>query len=206
MNIIKIFFLLILFFTASCTSKKSLELHKINSFQEASLRESLNHWVVQGSIVGQKKSKAFSIQLRWTQCGDDFNIQFFGPLHISLVKIKKEADKITLEQDGKKIYFLSEEELFSSLKQLPIPLADFKNWLKGSQIKNAQNSIKAGLIKQSLQGDWVISYKKYQWVEENDVPTIRLPALIEFSNPAKEIRGKMLIYSWNLIPGELCQN
>lgn len=191
----------------SCAVKKRPVAMDTDTPQESALRKQLQSWVAEGSLVGRAHARPVTVQFRFVQCGPHhYDVQFFGPLRITLARIKKENGQLTIDAQGKKVQLTSMSALQEFSKRIPIPIDDFKNWLKGMAIGESQHkSSQAGLLQSLRYGEWILKYQNYAWVNWPQHGTLRLPDRIDFVNEAKQVEGKIRVHTWQLQTEQVCR-
>jgi len=190
----------------NCAVKKHPSEIDLGTTKEHALRKQLASWIVEGSLAARAHAHPVSVQFRFVQCGPNhYEAQFFGPLRITLARIKRDNQRVTLEAQGKKIQLTSQQARTEFSKHIPIPLDDFKNWLKGAPAKTGQSESHAGLLTILRQGAWTLNYQNYTPVTWSQHGTLRLPERIDFANTAKGIEGKIRIQRWQLQTESVCR-
>lgn len=154
----------------------------------------VDRWTINGRLGIKKGDEGFSAAIKWKQDKDDFDIRLFDPLGRQVALLLGDLDTVTLKtMDGKEFKAPTAQELLDEQLGWSFPVKSLLFWVKGlfdpSLIVWRQEYDNAGRLVLLDQGDWHVTFPKYQDMESEYIPRI---AVLE----QKDVRVKFLVKAW----------
>jgi len=172
----KAFFILILLAALTgCAATPISPLQQSWQQREAYL-QNLTDWQLQGRIGIRTADDSWSGSLRWQQQQDHYDIGFSGPLGQGAVKLQGDQDRVVLSTpEGDVVGHQGPEQLLRKQLGWQVPLSHLRYWVVGRpspQWPGAKLSFdEFGRISQLQQDGWTIDYRRYQRLEDMELPS-----------------------------------
>lgn len=153
----------------------------------------LQHWELQGRLNIRSAEESRTVNLRWQQHDDNYDILLSGSLGIGAVNIHGDAQQLVLEQSNEPpVYADDLSQLGETYLGYAFPADHLLYWVKGniapdSPFKAEYNEL--GLLAHLQQDSWELEYDRYQRVDD-----INLPGRIKLQHP--RYRLTFLIRRW----------
>ncbi len=156
----------------------------------------LPNWSFSGKIAVKSPRGADTARLRWTQEGENLELDLSGPIGMKQVRIVREDAQLKLWRNG---HWESVDEVEPNLvEQLgwSLPLEYLPWWLRGlpaPQLEATEIELSAGRLHKLRQAGWLVEFPVYRQVDAHV-----LPRTILFRRD--DIEGKILLKQWTLGP------
>lgn len=154
----------------------------------------VDRWKISGRLGLQKDGSGFSAGIEWQQARNNFDIRLFDPLGREVALLSGNQRRVTLKTaDGQEFTAASAEKLLQEQLGWSFPVQSLFYWVKGlfdpSLVVWRQEYDNAGRLVLLDQGDWHVTFPKYQDLETEYIPRV---AILE----QKGARIKFLIKDW----------
>lgn len=158
----------------------------------------LEDWQFEGKLGFRVPGESGSLYLDWQQQADEYRISLQGPLGQGAAEITGSPAGVLLTQGDQHLAGASAEALVQQQFGWHLPVSDLRYWLRGlpaparGQVVELIRDDK-GLLLSQTQGDWVLHYSQYQWVDGLAMPG-RVKAIAETLG----VRLTLVIKQWQL--------
>lgn len=195
MKNIALLFSLLLFATGCVQIPQTVENVSWSTHQQA--LQQLTHWSFSGKLAIITADDRNSLNIHWSQAGDNIHITLTNFLGSTVLEIQKTAlgTKI-IDQDDKQHFNQNSEMLIKQLSGLVIPIEQLQQWIKGAPAKadyllNKDNQVASLSEKSSDQSLWIVNYSGYQAVSGINLPT-------KLQLKKEKLRLKFAISKWEI--------
>lgn len=196
---------LLMFALSGCQTTQQVDNGETNSatqiVQAHELRlQELTDFQFSGGLGIWTNAESISARIRWSQSGQDLNVNFSGPLGLGELDLQDKSDNVTLSR-GKTVVTsgTSPDDVIQRGLGLsaPVPIEELKRWVRGlpgsgTAITRDSHGRLASLRYVDQSGvRWSVRFKRYEKVEK-----VMLPALISASGGDYSVR--LLLKNWEL--------
>lgn len=155
----------------------------------------MGSWRVNGSIGVTARGKSDSGTFTWTQNGQHYDFQTFGPLNMAGIRIQGQPGRVMLWKNANnRVFARTPEQLMAKELGWYLPLTNLQYWARGiaapGEKGNAQYDRFGHLTRLQQQG-WLIEYRRFQGVNGMD-----LPQLVVLKQ--KSLRAKIAFKRWSV--------
>lgn len=188
------------------------KLHYLTWQQRQKQLEGIRNWYLQGSLSISYKNKTDIASFTWQRDGQSYDVDIYGPMHLSSTQIKGDnAQAVFWQSSGKKIIAATPEELLRHQLRWDLPLTNLNYWVRAmpappltvSTVSHAVNTSfdeYKHLVRFEQQG-WQIAYGGFIAIDGIDLPTKIVLSYPDASFSASQLRLKMVIKHWSLKKG-----
>ena len=162
------------FIIAGCASNKPLTaIDNLERYQQQ--LAAVDRWKLRGRLNVRVPEDSDTVTVTWENSGEDYNIQFRGPIGIGSARIVGDPKQVLLQQGGKEpVVARNAEELLYTQLGREVPNSDLYYWVRGlgaprpraSQVESNE----AGNLAFLEQSGWSISYTDYVAVDRWNMP------------------------------------
>ena len=178
----------------SSTTLQQQHLQQISAIQQFSIK---------GRIGVQSEGKGFSGGLTWQHDSLNDDISLYSPLGGQVASIKKNPEKVTLEDGkGNSISAIDAETLTQNTLGWRLPLTGLADWSLGRPASSpiqASTQDEQGRLITLKQDGWEIEYQNY-----SEQSGYALPSKILLKN--EKVSLKLLVEQWQIIKPSLSSN
>lgn len=160
------------------------------------LVSAIEEWSFSGKLAISTPQGTESARLRWSQRGEDLQLEVSGPIGVKQVIFVRESSRLRVFEDGQWRSLTVEEATLEEQLGWPLPLDLLSWWLRGvpAPLPPATGmAISDGHLQQLDQAGWKLEYPSYAQVDG-----IALPGKLLFRRG--EVKGKILFKQWKLSP------
>jgi outer membrane lipoprotein LolB len=154
----------------------------------------ISDWSFSGKLAISTPQGAESARLRWSQQGEDLQLEASGPIGVKHIIFVRESSRLRVFEDGQWRSLTVEEATLEEQLGWPLPLDLLPWWLRGVPAPRPPatvTTVSNGRLQQLDQAGWKLEYSGYQQVDD-----IVLPGKLLFRRGAVE--GKILFKRWTL--------
>jgi outer membrane lipoprotein LolB len=151
-------------------------------------------WSFSGKLAITTAQGTETARLRWSQQGEDLQLEVSGPIGINQIIFVREDSQLRVFEDKQWRSLTVEEASLEQQLGWPLPLDLLPWWLRGvpAPLPAATDmEISDGRLQQLDQAGWNLEYSRYQQVDE-----VVLPGMLLFQRG--EVKGKILFKQWTL--------
>ncbi len=164
--------------------------------------QAVTDWQLRGKLGIRTPDDSGSASLKWQQKDRNYQIDLSGPLGQKRLLISGQPGKVRLEQSGEPTQEArSPEALIKQQLGWTLPVTQLAYWVRGVPAPKGRIRLleqdSNGLIARLQQGDWVITYSKYNNQSHQGV-NLALPGKI--TAEYRDIRLILAIRQWQLGP------
>lgn len=157
--------------------------------------ESLEHWTLRGRLTVRDEQTSRSINLRWIQAGEHFDINLSGSLGIGSVRVHGDQQGLSIAQSGQEDRQVdSLEDLSEALLGYAFPADNLHYWVRGIMAPDSPwqgEWNEYALLATLQQSQWHIAFDRYQFVEG-----LNLPGRIELTSAPWQLTFR--VSDWHL--------
>lgn len=136
--------------------------------------QAMQNWQVSGAIGITVNNKTDMASFTWTQQGNRYEFQTFGPLNIAGIRIAGRPGNVVLYKNAnQRIFAHTPEKLMQRELGWSLPLQNIHYWGRGIAAPGVDAKAQYdafGHITTLQQQGWTIQYLRYQGVEGMDLP------------------------------------
>jgi len=123
----------------------------------------LSNWSVSGKIGITTPKESVAGFIEWQQLENNFDVYVSGPLSVGSTRIKGNAERISITQNGKTISGLNPQKLIYEQLGWFFPVQNLPFWLKGqaAPYSAASKTEEDGRLMQIKQDKWLVAYPRY---------------------------------------------
>jgi len=154
----------------------------------------ITDWSFSGKLAISTPQGTESARLRWSQHGDDLQLEVSGPIGIKQVIFVRENSRLRVFEARQWRELTAQEATLEAQLGWPLPLDLLPWWLRGvpaPQPLVTAMAISNGHLQQLEQAGWILEYSSYQQVDD-----VVLPGKLLFRRG--EVKGKILFKQWKL--------
>jgi outer membrane lipoprotein LolB len=151
-------------------------------------------WSFSGKLAISTPQGTESARLRWSQQGEDLQMEVSGPIGINQIIFVRENSQLRVFEDRQWRSLTVEEATLEQQLGWPLPLDLLPWWLRGipaPQPPATDMAVSDGRLQQLHQAGWTLEYPSYQQVDD-----VVLPGKLLFHRG--EVKGKILFKQWQL--------
>ncbi|MCF8185305.1 MAG: lipoprotein insertase outer membrane protein LolB [Sulfuritalea sp.] len=183
---------------AVAPTAKPIQVQSSTTLQQQHLQQisAIQQFSIKGRIGVQSEGKGFSGGLTWQHDSLNDDISLYSPLGGQVASIKKNPEKVTLEDGkGNSISAIDAETLTQTTLGWRLPLTGLADWSLG---RPASSAIQAstwdeqGHLATLKQDGWEIEYQNY-----SEQSGYALPSKILLKN--EKVSLKLLVEQWQII-------
>lgn len=158
----------------------------------------LEQWQFEGKMGFRVPGESGSVYLDWRQQRDDYRIRLQGPLGQGAAEITGSPAGVLLVQGDQRWAGASAEALVQQQFGWRLPVSDLRYWLRGLPAPARGEVVELirddqGLLVSQAQGDWVLHYSQYQWVDGQ-----AMPGRVKAEADTLGVRLTLVIKGWQL--------
>ncbi|AFU99054.1 outer membrane lipoprotein LolB [Simiduia agarivorans SA1 = DSM 21679] len=158
----------------------------------------LEQWQFEGKMGFRVPGESGSVYLDWRQQQDDYQIRLQGPLGQGAAEITGSPAGVLLVQGDQRWAGASAEALVQQQFGWRLPVSDLRYWLRGLPAPARGEVVELirdeqGLLVSQAQGDWVLHYSQYQWVDGQ-----AMPGRVKAEADTLGVRLTLVIKGWQL--------
>jgi outer membrane lipoprotein LolB len=200
-NFVAAIFLLLFFSGCAITPKPTL--HYLAWSSREKQLSSFDHWIARGKIAINFNRQSTVCNFIWQQNGDQYLLDFSGPLNFGKVRIMGNKNQVTLWQDATHSFTeKSPEQLVARKLGWQLPISQLKYWVRGIPASSPIEKIiltPTFHLEYLAQNGWKINYLTFSaW------NNIDLPEKISLSGFDFVIKIAISEWSVTLVPGSGC--
>ena len=198
-----------LLFLSACTlisTQPEREPSKLTWTERANTLSEISRWTLSGRFGAKNSSDSWSGSINWHQDQSRYTINISGPLSTGSVEISGDDGVSELFISDEESYGASDpEELLELHTGLRLPMNNLRYWLVGLPSPPKQNDDDSeieiqdlmefddfGRLKKLSQQGWVVSFRRYTFVDD-----VELPNKIFLVNHEFDVR--LIIQRWNIL-------
>ena len=190
---------------AVAPTAKPIQVESSSTLQQQHLQQisAIQQFSIKGRIGVQSEGKGFSGGLTWQHDSLNDDISLYSPLGGQVASIKKNPEKVTLEDGkGNSISAIDAETLTQTTLGWRLPLTGLADWSLG---RPASSAIQAstwdeqGHLVTLKQDGWEIEYQNY-----SEQSGYALPSKILLKN--EKVSLKLLVEQWQILKPSLTSN
>lgn len=123
----------------------------------------LSNWGVSGKIGVTTPKESVAGFIEWQQLDNNFDVYVSGPLSVGSTRIKGNAERISITQNGKTVSGLNPQKLIYEQLGWFFPVQNLPFWIKGqtAPYSAADKTEKDGRIATIKQDNWLVAYPRY---------------------------------------------
>lgn len=158
----------------------------------------LEQWQFEGKMGFRVPGESGSVYLDWQQQQDDYHIRLQGPLGQGAAEITGSPAGVVLVQGDQHWAGASAESLVEQQFGWRLPVSDLRYWLRGLPAPARGDVVflerdEQGLLVSQAQGDWILHYSQYHWVDGQ-----AMPGRVKAEAEALGVRLNLVIKTWQL--------
>jgi outer membrane lipoprotein LolB len=170
-----VFIMLLPTLLASCSYLPELTTTAPENWQETlERRHQIDSWKIQGRLGVQTEDNGGSLDLFWSQKGEDYSIRLIAPMGQGTILIKGNAQGVRIKTAEGEQYAENADALLASSLGTKVPVTGLRDWLRGMPMKNKpvikQSWNEQGQLYKLLQDDWNVEMSNYKRVGESLLP------------------------------------
>jgi len=158
--------------------------------------QQLNSWEFRGRVDVRYDNDSHTPRIQWSQENEDYQIRLWGTFNAGNTLIVGRPGFVTMENDGEVITAGSPEELILQQLGYELPVSYLSYWIKGLPAPGARADLEFNELNQLTgikQADWTANY-----TDPRQYGDITLPARMELTRPANDIRLRFIGLNWTL--------
>ena len=153
-------------------------------------------WSFSGKVAISTGRGAESARMRWSQQGEDLQLEVSGPIGVKRVVFVREGSRLRVFEDNQWRTLTVAEATLEEQLGWPLPLDLLPWWVRGLPAPHPpaiDMAISDGRLQKLNQAGWELEYSSYEQVDD-----IALPGKLLFRRG--EVSGKILFKQWKLSP------
>lgn len=160
--------------------------------------EALSGWDVSGRAAINDGSQSWQTSVTWQQQDDDYTIELIGPFGQGQVKVRGDAQGVSLREGNRIIRADDADSLFERSTGTRLPISGLQYWIRG--IPDPAQTSRLAFDEQGRpvrieQSGWIIEILNY--IEVAGLPEpIELPKRINAEQA--DLKVKIIIQTWQL--------
>ena len=167
-----------------------------NWVQQRDLLRQLDSWEFQGRVDVRYDNESHTPRIQWQQRSEEYQIRLWGTFNAGNTLIVGRPGFVTMENAGDVVTASSPEELILQQLGYELPVSFLEYWIKGLPAPDSVADLEFNEFNQLVriqQADWTVNY-----TDPRQYGDINLPARMELTRPANDIRLRFIGLNWTL--------
>jgi outer membrane lipoprotein LolB len=157
----------------------------------------VRYWALKGRLAISVENEGWNAGMRWSQQGDRYDMEIFGPLGRKVAWLVGGAQGVNLKTSkGASAYAPDAESLMHQLLGWSLPLTGLRYWVLGIPSPGDHRAEiqldDVGRLSRLKQSGWNVQYQRYRWERRWD-----LPHKIVLVN--ESVTVKMVVNEWQAV-------
>ena len=160
------------------------------------LLQQLDTWEFRGRVDVRYNNDSHTPRIQWQQQDTDYNIRLWGTFNAGNTRISGRPGFVTMENAGEVVTASSPEDLILQQLGYELPVSFLEYWIKGLPAPQGRADLEFNELNQLTrirQADWTVTYS-----DPRQYGDISLPARMELTRPANDIRLRFIGLNWTL--------
>jgi outer membrane lipoprotein LolB len=187
---------IILALVAGCASSPRAPIAESDWQSHRLAMSELQQWSFTGKLAIRTAQGADSARLRWSQQGDDLQLEVSGPIGVKQIVFVKEDSRLRVLEGNQWRSLTAEEASLEPQLGWPLPLDLLPWWLRGlpaPELPTTEQIVTDGRLQKLDQAGWQVEYSGYRPVDGRV-----LPGKMMFRRG--DVQGKIIFKHWTLAP------
>jgi len=158
--------------------------------------QQLDSWQFRGRVDVRYDNDSHTPRIQWQQQDEEYQIRLWGSFNAGNTRIVGRPGFVTMENDGNVVTASSPEDLILQQLGYELPVSYLSYWIKGLPAPGDRAELQFNELNQLTgirQADWTITY-----TDPRQYGDITLPARMELTRPANDIRLRFIGLNWTL--------
>jgi len=156
----------------------------------------IQQWSFSGKLAIRTANGADSARLRWSQQGEDLQLEVSGPIGVKQIIFVKQGATLRVFEGNQWRTLTAEEASLEQELGWPLPLNLLPWWLRGLPspvLATTDMTLIDGRVETLNQAGWQLEYAGYEQVDG-----LALPRKMMFQRD--DVQGKIIFKQWQLTP------
>jgi len=146
----------------------------LNWEQTRAQREKISSWKLVGKLGVQTEDNGGSVDLFWTQKGENYKIRLIAPFGQGTTLINGNARGVHIKTSEGERYTNNPDELFTEQFGINLPVHNLHSWLRGLAVRGRpvekQRWDENGQLYKLVQDGWNVEMSRYRKVQQQILP------------------------------------
>ncbi len=163
---------------------------------------SLTAWTVTGRLGITQAQEGWHASVVWYQQGDDYLIQFVGPLGQGRLQVRGDLHAVQVQTaSGQYLVSDNPDEVLEQAAGVRLPIGGLRYWIRGLPDPKHPSVLQGdaeGRLTRLEQLGWVILYPRYAAVEWPQMASSPLELPIQITATRDDIQVRIVIQQWEV--------